>query len=227
MHVWFLVRHTQCNPFWNMAFDEALLKYADSISAPVLRFYGWQGKPASFGYFQSYSMVEQLTDLRPLVRRPTSGGLVLHDADWTYSLVFPPDHWWYKQNALQSYKTLHHWHRLSWQRLGIELELAYESNKIIKGFCFAGPDVFDLVKDNTKIAGAAQRRSKQGLLIQGSIRPPISNVTRDLWESTFCDVATGLFEISWQSLIEPNEILKMAKDLEESKYSTLAYNMNR
>src|SRR5213083_2675669 len=93
----------------NMALDEALLEAMPRLSKPVLRFYGWTERAASFGYFQKYSEIERLTLLRPLVRRPTGGGLVAHDADWTYSLVLPPDHWWYASRAPESYQRVHEW----------------------------------------------------------------------------------------------------------------------
>ena len=77
-----------------MAVDAALLQAAPSLASPVLRFYSWAEPAATFGYFQKYSDVERMTLLRPLVRRPTGGGLVPHDSDWTYSMVFPPGTAW-------------------------------------------------------------------------------------------------------------------------------------
>src|SRR5881628_1372195 len=91
----------------NMAWDEALLEAALPLGQPVLRFYGWTEAAASFGYFQKYAAVEKMTALRPLVRRPTGGGLVPHDADWTYSLVFAPGDEWYALKAMQSYQRVH------------------------------------------------------------------------------------------------------------------------
>src|SRR5262245_54564798 len=63
---------------FNMALDEALLESAVRLSAPILRFYAWNEPAASFGYFQHYTDVERATHLRPLVRRPTAGGIVPH-----------------------------------------------------------------------------------------------------------------------------------------------------
>src|SRR5580765_2159147 len=93
----------------NMTVDEALLEAMPRLAMPVLRFYSWEEPAASFGYFQKYGEVERLTSLRPLVRRPTGGGLVPHDADWTYSLIFPPSENWYSLKAIESYKQLHQW----------------------------------------------------------------------------------------------------------------------
>jgi lipoate-protein ligase A len=49
----------------------------------VLRLYRWDRPAVSFGYFQSYDAIANLTPVRPLVRRLTGGGLVSHVADWT------------------------------------------------------------------------------------------------------------------------------------------------
>ena len=87
---WYLLKTGAGHYAFNMALDEALLHAAPRLGQPVLRFYGWTEPAASFGYFQKHAEIERMTLLRPLVRRPTGGGLVPHDADWTYSLVFPP-----------------------------------------------------------------------------------------------------------------------------------------
>src|ERR1043166_9908910 len=90
-----------------MAVDEALLEAMPRLGMPVLRFYGWTEPAASFGYFQKYAQVERATFLRPLVRRPTGGGIVPHDADWTYSLTFPTSNDWYSLRAVESYRRGH------------------------------------------------------------------------------------------------------------------------
>src|SRR5205823_2318492 len=77
---WLLLQSGPDSPAFNMALDEALLASMPRLGRPVLRFYGWTEKAASFGYFQKYAEVERMTSLRPLVRRPTAGGLVPHDA---------------------------------------------------------------------------------------------------------------------------------------------------
>src|SRR5687768_2182690 len=76
---WHILRTGNRSAAQNMAMDDALLQSAPELGRPVLRFYGWSEPAASFGYFQRYSEVEKLTHLRPLVRRPTGGGLVPHD----------------------------------------------------------------------------------------------------------------------------------------------------
>ena len=108
---WFLFRQGKNAADYNMALDEALLQSAPQLGRPVLRFYGWLEPAATFGYSQSYAEIEKLTMLRPLLRRPTGGGLVPHDADWTYSLVFPAGHFWHRLKAVESYRRVHEWIR--------------------------------------------------------------------------------------------------------------------
>src|SRR5437899_12353136 len=137
---WHLLRCGGRTAAENMAVDEVLLELAPTIGRPVLRFYSWSEGAASFGYSQRFSEVARLTPLRPLVRRPTGGGLVPHDADWTYSLVFPPGHWWYASRATESYQRVHEWIRDAFARFNIMPELAPSRRKELPGQCFVGAE---------------------------------------------------------------------------------------
>ena len=155
-----------------MALDEALLESMSRLGRPVLRFYGWTEPAATFGYFQKYADVERATLLRPLIRRPTGGGIVPHDADWTYSLAFPPGHEWHSLKAEASYRRVHEWIRRAFAKLerdnGTRTPLPEIRSQ--SGPMFFGYEKFDLLWNGKKIAGAAQRRNKLGLLIQGSVQ---------------------------------------------------------
>ena len=203
---WLLLQSGPGDPALNMALDEALLEAMSRLGRPVLRFYGWTEPAATFGYFQKYADVERATHLRPLIRRPTGGGIVPHDADWTYSLAFPPGHEWHSLKAEASYRRVHEWIQAAFAKLNVETELAPLSKNPpnsrssrreeahskkseignrksemsepphvgctpLPGQCFVGHEKFDLLWHGRKIAGAAQRRNKLGLLIQGSVQP--------------------------------------------------------
>src|ERR1043166_5075654 len=182
MNLWLLLRSGPGAPAFNMALDEALLEAMPRLQRPGLRFYGWAEPAASFGYFQKFSDVERATPLRPLVRRPTGGGLVPHDADWTYSLTFPAGHDWHSLSAVESYRHVHEWIRAAFARLDLATELAPCCRKAEAGQCFAGHEKFDLLWRGRKIAGAAQRRNRLGLLIQGSVQPAARSWSRADWE---------------------------------------------
>ncbi len=212
---------------FNMAFDEALLDLAPDLGSPVLRFYGWNSPAASFGYFQSIAEIEHATPLRPLVRRPTGGGLVPHDADWTYSVVIPPAHAWYDLRATESYQRVHEWIRDSFALLGAATELAPCCRKEIPGQCFAGYEQFDVLWLGRKIAGAAQRRSRNGLLVQGSIQPQPRNVTRAQWQSAMLDVARNQWGVRWNPLTLKIGLLQRAESLRAVKFSQDPHNRRR
>jgi lipoate-protein ligase A len=205
-----------------MALDEALLESAPRLARPALRFYSWTEPAATFGYTQHYSQAAALTLLRPLVRRPTGGGLVPHDADWTYSLIFPAQHYWHRLKAVESYRRLHEWIAAAFARLDVPATLAAESQKEIPGQCFAGPEKADLLWRGRKIAGAAQRRTRAGLLIQGSVQPPPA-LDRSAWESALCRAR----EVEWRPL--PAGLLPedLARRLEQEKYTQASFNQKR
>lgn len=212
---------------FNMAFDEALIETAAQSGKPVLRFYGWTERAASFGYFQKYEEIARLTLLRPLVRRPTGGGFVPHDADWTYSLVFPPSHWWYAFRATESYHRIHEWIRGAFAKLNVPTELSPCRRKEVPGQCFAGAEQFDLLWNGKKIAGAAQRRNRHGLLIQGSVQPPPVKLAKADWQKAMCDAACERWKVHWFPLEVGTALNERAQELVREKYSRPEYNQRR
>jgi lipoate-protein ligase A len=219
---WVLIESGLGAPAFNMALDEALLEHACSASLPVLRFYGWSEPAATFGYFQKYEDVAAWTQLRPLIRRPTGGGLVPHDKDWTYSVIIPPGHPWYELKAIQSYQFVHEWLRQAFENCGLTTVLAPAPQKEGIGQCFIGAEQHDLLWQAKKIAGAAQRRNKHGLLIQGSVQEQPSTVSRKNWEAAMLDS----LQVRPPSEL-PAEIIDRAEETAREKYSTAAYNQKR
>jgi len=227
MNFWFLLNSGKCAAAFNMALDEALLASAVPLGAPVLRFYGWTEPAATFGYFQKYAEVAAATKLRPLIRRPTGGGIVPHDADWTYSVVFPAGHEWHSLPAEASYRRIHDWLRRAFAELKIETELAPCCKKSSPGQCFAGHEKSDLLWRGKKIAGAAQRRNRLGLLIQGSVQPPPVPARREDFESAMRGVAEKAFGVSWKVFSPKTDWRRNVEKLAAVKYSQPAHNRKR
>lgn len=231
---WYVLRTGLGEPSWNMALDEALLESAAGVGAPILRLYGWNKPAATFGYSQRYANVAAWTSLRPLIRRATGGGLVPHDADWTYSLIFPPNHPWCQVRAEESYRRVHDWISSSFQSLQVPARLSECCDKPAPGRCFIGTEKFDVLADGKKIAGAAQKRNKFGLLIQGSIQPPdvaqtnhLPPFTRATWEESLLNLGARDFVLTWTGLNLPESILNRAAALDHEKYRTESYNLRR
>jgi lipoate-protein ligase A len=215
------------NAALNMAVDAALLETAPALGKPVLRFYSWTERAASFGYFQKYAEVRQMTQLRPLVRRPTGGGIVPHDADWTYSVTVPPGHAWYALKATDSYRRVHEWLRAAFLKLGAQSGLASDCRKAQPGQCFIGHEKFDVLWHGQKIAGAAQRRTRAGLLIQGSVQPPPVKIQRADWERAMCEAAAGDYGVAWMDLEAGSALNRRAIELAETVYSQASHNERR
>jgi lipoate-protein ligase A len=215
-----------------MAVDHALLEKVSELGAPVLRFYGWTEPAASFGYFQKIADVERLTPLRPLIRRPSGGGIVPHDADWTYSLAFPADHEWHGLRATESYRRVHVWLQSAFAFRGLQTTLAPFALKSGPGQCFAGYEQHDLLWRGAKVAGAAQRRTRTGLLIQGSVQPgtlgPDVAGSRHAWEQAMCESQTRASGVIWRDLTDDSDLVfRRAADLAINRYSRDSYNRGR
>jgi lipoate-protein ligase A len=221
---WWFLQSGLGAPADNMAIDEALLEAASRLLRPILRFYGWSEPAVTFGYSQKLALIEGWTSCRPLIRRPTGGGLVSHEHDWTYSLIIPPLHPWYALNAKESYRRAHEWVHRAFDRLQVSSILCASPIKEVPGRCFLAAEVSDLLRNGQKIAGAAQRRNKHGLLIQGSVQPAGLTLKRTAWERAMISEGEGL---QWEALELDGPLRARAAELAKRKYSNVSYNSMR
>lgn len=153
-----------------MAADEALLLLA---RAPLLRVYHWAGPAVTFGYFQRWDEVAPMVAGRDVSRRWTGGGIVEHGDDLTYALVVPTGSWEGGTGAVRSwYRIVHTALMESMAGAGVAcMSLADPSGPATRGgACFDQPSAADVLGGSEKVAGAALRRTKHGVLWQGSVR---------------------------------------------------------
>ena len=202
----------------NMAIDEALLEAA---AVPSIRFYRWESPALSFGYFGRFADVADKASERDLVRRWTGGGIVFHGEDLTYSIVIPANDRVFSESPMSIYENVHRALRKALVANGRRAELApvaavvdAGTSIVDRGYnCFANPVRADVTIDGRKVAGAAQRRTRAGLLQQGSVQ--------------YVDVGNGLAERFAEALSVncrerriANDVLKRGTELTKQKYET-------
>jgi lipoate-protein ligase A len=194
----------------NMAVDEALFVTA---TAPILRFYQWRRPSISFGYFGRYTGVMAEAGDREIVRRWTGGGTVPHGEDLTYSVVIPSSDPFFQKSSVEIYHAVHDAICLALEANGVEAVLAKDAAPKISENCFANAVRADVLSSGRKIAGAAHRRSRAGLLHQGSIQ------RSDLPERFRADLAEILCP-HYERMLLPPEIRERAADIAAAKYAT-------
>jgi lipoate-protein ligase A len=150
-----------------MAIDEALLGV---ISGPVLRSYRWAAPAVSFGYFEQWAPIREAHPGRDPVRRWTGGGVVLHGEDFTYSILIPHGVKMPATTPAESYAIIHAALCRTLSESGIEAMPAAASAPKMSQACFENPVMHDVLVDGAKVAGAAQRRTRSGLMHQGSVQ---------------------------------------------------------
>jgi hypothetical protein len=94
----------------------------------------------------------------------------------------------------------------------------------IPGACFAGYEKSGVLWRGRKIAGAARRRNKLGLLIQGSGQPPLLALTRTDWEQAMLDSAP---DAAWSELGQDAALRQRAEELSLCKHSQADCNRKR
>jgi lipoyl(octanoyl) transferase len=182
----------------NMAIDEAVLRCSQAgVVQPTLRFYGWRSPAVSLGYFQDSHKDINLDACRrqsfDVIRRPTGGKAVVHDRDWTYSLVAKDNNTLFPRDILGTYRVISRCLVEGLRALGLAAEIVSEGRSLkenpLSASCFSAPSQYELLVQNQKICGSAQVRSKGVLLQHGSLLVAFDPVQT-------CDV------LMWQAMME-------------------------
>lgn len=168
---------SKASPEMNMEMDIKLLQSLAWEERIVLHFYAWKGNCATYGYFLDPFKLLHEEQVRKhslaLARRPTGGGVIFHQWDLAFAVLIPAAHPKYALNTLQNYAwvnkaVLEAVAEFSGRKFETTL-LEQEEKCLHPCFCMAKPTVFDVMLNGRKAGGAAQRRTKHGLLHQGSI----------------------------------------------------------
>jgi len=157
-----------------MAVDEALMESVRAGAAPALRMYEWSPSCLSLGRNQPASAYYDREHLRAVgvdvVRRPTGGRAVLHDAELTYSVVArdgelgPP-----RRAYLEVNEALIAGLSLFGVDAAIHRRGPARSPIPSTAPCFAEPVAGEVLAKGRKLIGSAQLRAGGVLLQHGSI----------------------------------------------------------
>lgn len=228
---WFIWRDTAHSPYLNMGIDELLLQESAALPGVLLRFYDWDRPSVSIGYVQEYRAAPFRT--HTVVRRPTGGGIVYHDDDLTYTAIIPAGHPVTRLNRLESY---HLFHRAVQQLLagfGLSAELAGTGQPAFDRAtmqCFTTPTRYDVVAAGQKYAGAAQRRTRDGILHQGSIARTgkrLAEVNREELIEKFLTALQNQLAISFKTFTVSKGFLERAESLAAQKYESTGWNRHK
>ena len=218
------------NVFEQMALDECVVR-----SRPheiTLRFYRWTaGDAVTFGYAQFISEVRRALAERNFTgqyaRRPTGGGIVFHEGDLTFSLVFSA-----AGRPADIYKNFHAHIHAQLSRLGEKGQI-FDKNLPSSAYapsvnhtasaCFSNPVENDLLAENGhKILGGALRRFGDTVLYQGSLQVPQARQNPAYKQAVIAAVRSYLAaDLRPQRASE--KMLAQASELAQKQYATDAW----
>lgn len=247
--------------FFNMALDEAISDAVrKGLSPPTLRIYQWDKPSISIGYFQ------RITDINidyckqkgyPIVRRPTGGRAILHDIELTYSLSTRFDSNTFKGRLREDYSAISRAILSGLRLCGIEARINHSRKRYTaqkSPACFKFISYSEIIVNNKKVTGSAQKRYTDGFLQQGSIpisidRCELRNVLKIDEDEGFDDIGTirefapeitinelrNAIKRAFENILKVKMIsdgptkfeMELTKRLESEKYSTDEWNLRR
>jgi lipoate-protein ligase A len=167
---WRVFRDEPASGARNMAVDHAL---ADCVAEgeAVLRLYQWERPTLSLGRNEPAAIypIEAIRSKgMDVVRRPTGGRAVLHDAELTYAVVAPITTW----APRAAYRAINEALAAALRSLGAPVGVSEGSVRALgphAGPCFRSPAAGEVVAAGRKLVGSAQARIGEALLQHGSI----------------------------------------------------------
>lgn len=191
-----------------MAKDADLLKELNCQGSAILHLYDWNEPCLTYGYFTDptrYLYLDALSELGiQHARRPTGGGIIFHLTDVAFSILLPSSYPGVSVNTFDNYALVN---RIVAQAIAdfapapilpyLLDEVTAGQSKGYEGFCMAKPTQYDIMMNQGKVGGAAQRRTKNGLLHQASVSllPPC----REILEKVLIDHESVLQQMDGHS----------------------------
>jgi lipoate-protein ligase A len=252
---WRLLFTPDVDPYMNMAIDEALTrKCIESEDIPTaIRFYTWKETSCSIGYFQKIENVIKAPNNKkiPVVRRPTGGGIVYHGNDITFSIVKKRMQPSRQENITSFYKLIGESLLKGLERLGFtctfylpedESHRSEPKRKPLnnflsrQSFCSVTLAKYDIMIDDSKVAGYAARKSQGAVLCQGylDVHKRWKEQYKDSREKTvhllFDNLAgsfKNVFGITLTSSQLTEEEMRLANQIRNKKYACDEWNYRK
>ena len=179
METWRWIDYGPSDGATHMAIDRAVLEHAGDFGRPTIRTYSWVPPAISLGYHQPETAVD-LERCRAegvdVVRRPTGGRAVFHAMEVTYSVVMPGTSAYAAMGIGELYRTISEGLARGIRKLGVPAELEKRSVDLRAHYqdaasvsCFSAAARHEILVDERKLVGSAQRRLSGGMLQHGSI----------------------------------------------------------
>ncbi|MCX7905395.1 MAG: hypothetical protein N2446_01680 [Elusimicrobiales bacterium] len=194
----------------------------------ILRFYKWKDKGITFGFSQKFKEVYSVLDEKlkdyPITRRPTGGGVVIHEYDLTFSFIFfEPGEF----NPKKTYEVIHSAICDVYRKKGFNIfkSVSNQSNYNVNNpvmECFKKPVDMDLIFNGQKILGGALRKFSDYILYQASLQLENSRnefIHYDIIRTAF----ENLFEIKFEFFNIDDFYFSKIIEKKFSKYSSKSW----
>jgi len=167
IEVWRLIEDIPRSGSFNMAADQVLLENCNYDSRPVFRCYEWECPTISVGRNE---LLDESIDLDvcknlgiPVVRRSTGGQSVLHGFDMTYSFVGVLRDSTFSGSVLKNYQYIAKGFYRFFEKLGLKPRYYVKrttNEDLDSHVCFAKPSSYEILVEDRKIIGNAQKVRK-------------------------------------------------------------------
>ncbi len=208
----------------NMQLDAKLLDNLEGQERPILHLYEWEKQSATFGHFVKPEELLNLAEAKKrgldLARRPTGGGIVFHLWDLAFSVLVPAKSKLFSTNTLDNYNLVNQVVKdvvKEFIDISDEISLTPDDapfqDQTCTRFCMARPTKYDVMLQGKKIAGAAQRKTKDGFLHQGTIALLLPDP--ELLGAVLPSVAVGeaMMQTTFALLSDPKELKEGRREL--------------